>query len=248
MKAKFVFVTLLAVVLCISSCTSKPESEKVLPTPVIISRGDFRKTIQTRIENSKNDLSVSIIIEDVKISMQKQDLLDPHTIDLLINFKNVSSKTIVFKKPVTYGFGTEFGSSDDIRIKLERTDNLEVLTAPTSYSLYPTRVVHQVVASDFIQLGPGDVFSFQVEVGLPLMYNKDMVRAEKLASGKYRLTLMYANLDIGYDLPVEGTPVDPLDSPAELDEWIDTHFFIADLSAWIGREVSNTVEFVIPPE
>jgi len=234
----------------ILGCNSKLSTPLVPFTPTIMSLKDVYEAMPSRYENSENTILMSIEVKDIELSKQTDELLDSRRIKLAVDFKNVSSNSIVFRRPITYGFLGVNVCGNDLEIMIEMKNGTSMNITGTSnlpcgleVSTFP-----KITLEDFLEIKPGDVFSYSMEVAPPGVYIKETNYVGKLPPGTYKLKAKYSNIDIGYELPSAVTPPASFDnSQAEL-EWYDNHTMVVDLNAWVGQILSNEVEFTIPAE
>lgn len=217
-------------------------------TPTVISLNDVYGVMPSRFEHFKNTLLVSIDGESIEISKHSEDLPDLQRIKLEVNFKNISANSIVFRRPITYGFPSSEGVPNDLDFYIEPKNGPHMTFTETSN--YPSKLgiptAPKITLEDFTTIEPGDIFSYSVDVLLPSVYIEETKYVGKLPPGTYKLRTEYSNIDIGYELPLEMTPPATFDNwEAEL-EWYDNHTIIVDLNAWVGRISSDEVEFTMP--
>lgn len=231
----------------IMSCNRNSYATLAPFTPTVISYSDVYEIRPSRIEDFKNTISLSIVGESIEIS-KYSDFPDLQRIKLELHFKNLSDNSVVFRRPITYGFPRDEAPANDVEFYIEPKIGPPMAFSGTSN--YPVNLgvptAPEIVLADFITIEPGGIFSYPVDVLLP--YIKDIGYAGKLLPGTYKLQAEYVNNAMGYELPLEVTPPASFDNVQAEFEWYDDHTMIVDLNAWVGQVWSNEVEFTVPEE
>ena len=250
--AKFRPIALFTIILLfqIIGCSTKLNATLAPFTPTVLPLIAVYEVMPTRYELSKNTISVSIEFKSIKFTKRTHKFLDSRRIQLVAHFRNVSSNSIVFRKPIKYGFLGVNVCLNDLEFMIEMKDGPSMNV--TGNSNYPCGHEHsvfpEITLDDFITLEAGDTFSYPLEVTPPGVLIKETKYIGNLPPGTYKLKVEYSNLDIGYELPLEVTPTASFGNwQAEL-EWYDNHTMVVDLNAWVGHTVSNEVELTIPAE
>lgn len=215
----------------------------------VISQKDALESVSERRQNFDGRLSITITLDDIRVSKSKDDLSDPHVVALEVTFLNISSDTLVLKKPISLAITDPPASIIyDLTIIIENDSNIPMSVTPMSNFVSEkglSKVPREESLSDFIQLSRNDKFALNFETRLPIVLFGANGFVGNLPKGNYFIYLQYSNIKIGYKLPLEITPPFFSDVQSE-EEWYFENIKVADLNAWVGIVKSNKVEFSIP--
>jgi hypothetical protein len=234
------FVVVLSFLL--AGCYPNSSPTQLQKTPVKMTLRETYAILPTREAESNNKILLSV--ESGDISRSSTDSKHSSFLNLNVKFKNISATPIMIKKPVTYGYFGSLGSGNDIEIVINRQNGAPIHVAPLSN--YPGSDIHgrglpAVTISDFIQIKPGDIYTFPIHFTLPPVYYSDTGYKGDLPAGKYNLFVFYSNRLIGYKLP-EVTPTVKIEADDKRFDWILDNNYEVDLNAWIGQINSEIIE------
>src|SRR5687767_2006179 len=118
---KFKLIALLTTVVLLQFTGCNRNSYATLSpfTPTVLPLTAVYGVMPTRYEISKNTIAVSIEFKGVKFTKKTNEFLDSRRIKLVVHFKNESSSSVVFRKPLSYGFVGPDGSVNDLAILIE---------------------------------------------------------------------------------------------------------------------------------
>ena len=217
-----------------------------------LSLRDVSNSMPTRVAMFNNDIELSVFIEKLNISTNPEDLHSPHSISLNTRFKNISSIAIVLKKPIVYGFASPTrptNAPNDLTILVQQQNGKYVDLATWANYYFDRRQKKNppnATPNDFIDLKPGETFSFSVNLALPTAHFVETGYDGNLPAGNYRLLVIYLNHLIGYELPIATPPTELALNSNEQFEWYLDNNFVVDLSAWVGQVKSGAIEFTVP--
>jgi len=188
-------------------------------------------------------------LNDLRVSKSKDDLSDPHVVALEVTFLNISSDTLVLKKPISIAITDPPASIIyDLTIIIENESNIPMSIAPMSNFVSEKglpEVPREASFSDFTRLSRNEEYTLNFETRLPIVLFGTNGFVGNLPKGHYFIYLQYSNIKVGYELPQEITPPFFSDVQSE-EEWYWENTKVADLNAWVGIVQSNKVEFFIP--
>lgn len=246
-KIRLIFVPITILLIQTLGCDRNLNASLPPFTPTVLPLTAVYGIMPTRYEDSENTISMSVQVKGIKFTKQTDKSVDSRSLQLIAHFKNVSTNPIVFRRPITYGFVGVNSCANDIEIMIEKKNGPQMnVTANSNYPCgYESVPSPEVSPEDFLEIEPGDVFSYPIEIALPGVLIKTPKYIGELPPGTYKLKVEYKNLDIGYELPLDITPPARFEnSQAEL-EWYDNNTLVVDLKAWVGSVISNEVDVMI---
>lgn len=237
--SRFFWTILLALLTACGGVTPLEETPQIVQ---VVSQASAMDCVLGRTKDFDGSLSVTIALNNLKLSNSTTDLLDPHIINLTIAFKNISSEPLVLKKPISIGISGSSWLLNDLVFILQNEDQDSMSVGDITH--YVSGLPY-LTTSDFVQLRTKGVFTLPVKMEVPLLIFKGEKSGSKLPAGNYLIWALYRNADIGYTLPMTSTPPYFSDWDSEYN-WSIENTMVADLNAWVGMVESNKVEFSIP--
>lgn len=219
------------------ACTQPQTASTPIQTPQTISVNDQHDSMDDRYKASKNALKIHIKVQHVSMSQSPEE---PHTIQMDISFKNTSHRPIVFREPKSIGFDTYDGKRlYDLTFILKDAD----MNVISPYEQNPNLLENNYTKDDFLVIDPGNIHTISVNLPLPTKYMDG--HRDLLQEGIYKVTAMYWNYEIGYEIPLKITPTPPIEDVDKYLDWFATNQMIVDLNAWVGMIESQEVEFTL---